>query len=58
MESIHKDLYGAGDLLEELGVSIGPQILPNGVEFHMESILEAMIRDFDSRSGDGSDINA
>ena len=58
MESIRKDLHAAGDRLEELGAAIGPQILPNGVEFHMESILEAMIRDFDSRSGDGSDINA
>ena len=51
-------MRNVGDHLEELGAAIGPQILPNGVEFHMESILEAMIRDFDSRSGDGSDINA
>ena len=57
VERIHKDLHAVGDYLEELGVVIGPQILPNGSEFHMESILEAMIRDFDSRWGDGSDIN-
>ena len=58
MESIRKVLHASGDRLEELGAVIGPQILPTGTEFHMESILEAMIRDFDSRWGDGSDIQA
>ena len=39
VESIRKGLHAAGDRLEELGAAIGPQILPNGAEFHMESIL-------------------
>jgi hypothetical protein len=40
-----------------MGEDIGAQTLENGQEFHIEDILESMIDDFDSRWGDGEDIN-
>ena len=57
VESIRKGLHTAHDRLVELGDAIGPQVLAKGEDFHMQGILEAMIDDFDSRWGDGTDIN-
>ena len=57
VESIRKGLHAAHDRLVELGDSIGPQVSAKGEDFHMQGILEAMIDDFDSRWGDGTDIN-
>ncbi len=37
---------------------IDTQILSDGENFDMEIILQTMIEDFESRWGDGSDINA
>ena len=58
VERIRKGLHETHECLQELGATIDAQILPDGQEFHMENILEAMIEDFESRWGDGSDINA
>ena len=57
VECIHKGLFEAHERLQVLAAAIGVQILPDGEEFDMESILQAMIEDFESRWGDGSDIN-
>ena len=43
------------DRLQELETVVGSEVLSNGEEFHMESILEEMIDE--RRWGDGSDIN-
>ena len=52
-----KGLYAEHFLLVELGETIGAQTFENGLDFHMQGILEAMIDDFDGRWGDGEDIN-
>ena len=43
--------------LEELGDAIRAQVLENGQDFHMKDIVEVMIEDFDTRWGDGTNIN-
>ena len=43
---IQKGLHEAHERLQKLGTVIGTQILPDGQEFHMENILEAMIEEF------------
>jgi hypothetical protein len=57
VEAIRKGLKEATQCLKELSQSIGEQVLENGKDFNMESILGAMIEDFESRWGDGLDIN-
>ena len=57
VESIRKGLHAAHDRLVELGEAIGAQAFEKGQDFHMQDILQAMIDDFDSRWGDGEDIN-
>ena len=44
VECIHKELHETHDRLQELGAPIGSQVLPNGEEFHMESILQEYVR--------------
>ena len=41
--------------LQELGDAIGAQVLPNGEEFHMQSIFEAMLEDFKLTVGGETD---
>ncbi len=48
VERIRKGLFEAHERLQVLAAAIGVQILPNGEEFDMESILQAMIEDFES----------
>ena len=57
-ECIHKGLFETHERLQELGTVIDTQILSDGENFDMEIILQTMIEDFESRWGDGSDINA
>ncbi len=57
VESIRKGLHAVRDRLVEFGDAIGPEVSAKGQDFHMQGILEAMIDDFDSRWGDGTDIN-
>jgi hypothetical protein len=56
-EQIRKGLNEAHDRLVQLGDAIGAQAWEKGQDFHMQGILEAMIDDFESRWGDGTDIN-
>ena len=48
VERIRKGLFEAHERLQVLAAAIGVQILPDGEEFDMESILQAMIEDFES----------
>ncbi len=57
VESIRKGLHVSQSRLVELGESIGDQTFENGQDFHMQSIFEGMIDNFDVRWGDGEDIN-
>ena len=57
VEAIRKGLNEANERLKELSESIGEQVLENGKDFNMESILAAMIEDFENRWGDGFNIN-
>jgi hypothetical protein len=57
VESIRKGLHASHDRLVELGEVIGGQVFEKGQDFHMEDILQTMIDYFDSRWGDGEDIN-
>jgi hypothetical protein len=57
VEAIRKGLNEANERLKELSESIGKQVLENGKDFNMESILEVMIEDFENRWGDDLDTN-
>jgi hypothetical protein len=57
VERMCKGLFEEHERLQELGTLIDVQILPDGEEFDMEIILQTLIEDFESRWGDGSDIN-
>ena len=57
VERIRKGLHETHDRLVELGESIGAQAFEKDQDFHIQGILEAMIVDFESRWGDGTDIN-
>ena len=57
VESIRKGLHEAHARLVQLGDAIGAQAWEKGQDFHMQGILEAMIHDFESRWGDGTDMN-
>ena len=56
VESLRKGLLEAQTRVQELSAAVGDQKLDDGTDFDMGSILDAMVDDFETRWGDGTNL--
>jgi hypothetical protein len=56
VEELRVGLMAAQARVQELSAAVGQQVVEDGTDFDMGSILDAMVEDFQCRWGDGSNL--